>query len=78
MVASGELTLQDVLGQLVLDLVLAIMAALVGGAMAQRVGQPPILGYLLGGVVIGPFTPGFVADQLQLSVAQALHFLRVA
>jgi CPA2 family monovalent cation:H+ antiporter-2 len=47
---------------LVLDLVLAVGAAFAGGALAQRIGQPPILGYLLGGVAIGPFTPGPVAD----------------
>src|SRR5262245_66093885 len=47
---------------LVLDLVLAVVAAFVGGALAERLRQPPILGYLLGGVAIGPFTPGPVAD----------------
>ena len=29
-------------------------------------GQPPIVGYLVAGVVIGPFTPGFVGDQEQI------------
>src|SRR5262245_19373521 len=53
---------------LVLDLVLAVVAAFVGGALAQRVGQPPILGYLLGGVAIGPFTPGPVADLHHIQV----------
>jgi CPA2 family monovalent cation:H+ antiporter-2 len=48
--------------QLVLDLVLAVLAAFVGGIVAQRLGQPVILGYLLAGVVIGPFTPGPTAD----------------
>ncbi|WP_409730471.1 cation:proton antiporter [Tabrizicola flagellatus] len=32
------------------------------GLMAQRLKLPLIAGYLLAGVVIGPFTPGFVAD----------------
>ncbi len=44
------------------DLVLAVGAALVGGALAQRLGQPPLLGYLLGGILIGPYTPGPVSD----------------
>ncbi|MBI4588246.1 MAG: cation:proton antiporter [Candidatus Rokubacteria bacterium] len=44
------------------DLVLAIAAALVGGAAAQRLGQPPILGYLVGGILIGPYTPGPVSE----------------
>ena len=40
----------------------ALGVALLGGAAARRVGLPPIVGYLLAGVVIGPFTPGFVGD----------------
>ena len=28
----------------------------------HRAGLPPLLGYLLSGILIGPFTPGFVAD----------------
>ena len=47
---------------MVLDLVLAITAAFVGGIVAQRLGQPVLLGYLAGGVFIGPFTPGPTAD----------------
>ena len=43
---------------LILDLVAAVLAAFVGGLVAQRLGQPVILGYLAGGVVIGPFSPG--------------------
>jgi CPA2 family monovalent cation:H+ antiporter-2 len=33
------------------------------GALAHRLRMSPIVGYLLAGVAIGPFTPGFVADQ---------------
>ena len=33
------------------------------GALAQRLRISPLVGYLLAGIVIGPFTPGFVADQ---------------
>jgi CPA2 family monovalent cation:H+ antiporter-2 len=32
------------------------------GALAQRLKLPPLLGYLLAGVALGPFTPGFVGD----------------
>jgi CPA2 family monovalent cation:H+ antiporter-2 len=46
----------------ILDLGAAIAAALLGGVVAVRLGQPAILGYLLAGIVIGPFTPGFVGD----------------
>ncbi len=47
---------------LVLDLTTAVLTAFVGGVVAQRLGQPVILGYLLAGVVIGPFTPGPTVD----------------
>ena len=33
------------------------------GLAANRLRLPPIVGYLVAGVMIGPFTPGFVADQ---------------
>ena len=36
--------------------------AFIFGLLAARLRLPPILGYLLAGVVAGPFTPGFVAD----------------
>ena len=46
----------------VLNLALAVLAALLGGVVAQRLGQPVILGYLLAGVALGPFTPGPQVD----------------
>jgi CPA2 family monovalent cation:H+ antiporter-2 len=36
--------------------------ALVPGFLAVRLKLPALVGYLLAGVVAGPFTPGFVAD----------------
>jgi K+:H+ antiporter len=45
----------------------AVAAALLGGAIAVRLRQPAIVGYLISGVVIGPFTPGFVGDVEQIS-----------
>jgi CPA2 family monovalent cation:H+ antiporter-2 len=44
--------------QFVVDLVYAVLAAFIGGIVAQRLGQPVIIGYLIAGVAIGPFTPG--------------------
>ncbi len=32
------------------------------GLVATRLGLPPLVGYLVAGIVVGPFTPGFVAD----------------
>lgn len=37
-------------------------AAWILGLLTQRLGLSPIVGYLLAGVVVGPYTPGFVAD----------------
>lgn len=39
-----------------------LVAALVLGTLARRLGQSPLLGYLLAGVLIGPHTPGFTGD----------------
>ena len=36
--------------------------ALVLGFLAAKVRLPALVGYLLAGVIIGPYTPGFVAD----------------
>jgi len=36
--------------------------AFIDGIIARKIGLPAIVGYLLAGVVIGPFTPGFVGD----------------
>ncbi len=40
----------------------AFALALVLGFVATRLRMPPLVGYLLAGIVIGPTTPGFVAD----------------
>ncbi|MDF2760169.1 MAG: sodium/hydrogen exchanger [Thermomicrobiales bacterium] len=53
---------------LIVDIVLALGAATIGGFIAQRLGLPALIGYILAGLVIGPNTPGLVADvdQVQL------------
>ncbi|MFT3756316.1 MAG: YbaL family putative K(+) efflux transporter [Pseudoxanthomonas sp.] len=40
-----------------------LAVAFVLGAIANKLKFSPLVGYLLAGVVVGPFTPGFVADQ---------------
>jgi CPA2 family monovalent cation:H+ antiporter-2 len=40
------------------DLAYVFGAAVVGGAVARVLRQPLILGYVLGGILVGPFTPG--------------------
>jgi CPA2 family monovalent cation:H+ antiporter-2 len=46
---------------LIFTLTGAFTAALVFGYFTQRIRLSPIVGYLLAGIVVGPFTPGFVA-----------------
>jgi monovalent cation:H+ antiporter-2, CPA2 family len=43
-------------------LTVGLSAALVLGFVAQRLGCSPIVGYLLAGIAVGPYTPGIVAD----------------
>jgi CPA2 family monovalent cation:H+ antiporter-2 len=47
---------------LISTIVVALVLAFVLGAIANRFRISPLVGYLLAGVVIGPFTPGYVAD----------------
>lgn len=48
---------------LILTLTGGLASALLLGYMTQRIGLSPIVGYLLAGIVVGPYTPGFVADR---------------
>ncbi len=52
---------------LILNVAVAVGIALAGGLLAHLFRQPVIVGYLLAGVAIGPFTPGFVGDRGQIS-----------
>jgi CPA2 family monovalent cation:H+ antiporter-2 len=48
---------------LVSTIVVGLVLAFAFGAVAHRFKASPLVGYLLAGIVIGPFTPGFIADQ---------------
>ncbi|KYG04383.1 sodium:proton exchanger [Sorangium cellulosum] len=48
---------------LILTLTGGLTAALAFGFITQRLRLSPIVGYLLAGILVGPFTPGFVADK---------------
>jgi CPA2 family monovalent cation:H+ antiporter-2 len=48
---------------LITTIVVALVLAFALGALANRLRISPLVGYLLAGVMIGPFTPGYVADQ---------------
>ena len=47
---------------LISTIAVGLMAAFVGGFIAKRIGLPTIVGYIVAGVLLGPFTPGFIAD----------------
>ncbi len=47
---------------LIEHLTIALGAAFVAGFVVARVGLPPLVGYLLAGVLLGPATPGPIAD----------------
>ncbi|MFC7400380.1 YbaL family putative K(+) efflux transporter [Chelatococcus sp. GCM10030263] len=48
---------------LITTIVVGLGLAFIFGALANRFRLPPIVGYLIAGVAVGPFTPGYVADQ---------------
>jgi monovalent cation:H+ antiporter-2, CPA2 family len=59
---------------LLATIVVGLSFAFVLGALTHRIGISPLVGYLLAGVAVGPFTPGFVVDQ---ALAQELAELGV-
>ena len=48
---------------LITTLVAGFVLAFILGAAAHRLRLPPLVGYLVAGILVGPYTPGFVADQ---------------
>jgi CPA2 family monovalent cation:H+ antiporter-2 len=48
---------------LVSTIAIGLGLAFAFGVLAQRFRLPPLIGYLVAGIAIGPFTPGYVADQ---------------
>ena len=70
---------------LIATIALGLLLAFILGMIAHRLRVSPLVGYLLAGVVVGPFTPGYVADQgladqlaeigvILLMFAVGLHF----
>lgn len=53
---------------LVLDVGAVLLVAATSGFAARKVGLPAIVGYLLTGLLVSPFTPGFVADSNQIAL----------
>ncbi len=52
----------------ILEIGVLLLAAVVAGWLARRIGLPAVVGYLALGIVVSPFTPGYVADRDQLQL----------
>ncbi len=50
-------------GGLAITLLAALGTALLLGALANRLRMPPMVGYIAAGLLVGPFTPGYVANR---------------
>ena len=53
---------------LVLDVGVVLLLAATMGFLARKVGLPAVIGYLITGLMVSPFTPGYVASSDQLSI----------
>ncbi|HUQ40889.1 MAG TPA: cation:proton antiporter [Candidatus Limnocylindrales bacterium] len=52
----------------VLEIGLVLLVGGLAGIVARRFGLPAVVGYLAVGLIVGPFTPGYVADKHQIEV----------
>ncbi len=46
------------------DIAIIVVAALVGGYLAQRLRQPLLLGYIIAGILVGPYTGGVTVTEV--------------
>src|SRR5690349_3307503 len=46
------------------DIAIILVAALLGGFIAQRLQQPLILGYITAGILVGPYTGGVTVTEI--------------
>lgn len=53
---------------LVLNVGVVLTAAATMGFAARKLGLPSVIGYLITGLIVSPFTPGFVAENNQLAL----------
>lgn len=59
-------------GGLLVNLITALGAALVGAVLAALLRQPIIIGYIAAGIAIGPFTPGIIGDSAAIAALAEL------
>ena len=46
------------------DIIVLILTAFACGLVMQRLKQPLILGYILAGIILGPYTSGFTVEEI--------------
>ncbi|MCS7207240.1 MAG: cation:proton antiporter [Dehalococcoidia bacterium] len=56
----------------IVEIVVAVAAAFLFGGIAQRLGQPPVLGYILAGVAVGPYGTGLIKDPFHIALLAQL------
>jgi CPA2 family monovalent cation:H+ antiporter-2 len=52
----------------ILEIALLLLAAAGAGWLSRRLGLPAVIGYLAVGLVVSPFTPGFIANRGELQL----------
>jgi monovalent cation:H+ antiporter-2, CPA2 family len=62
LVEVGETVGMDHSAALIETMAIGLVAAFIGGIVASKLRMPTIVGYLVAGMAVGPFTPGLVAD----------------
>ncbi len=55
-------------GPVILEIGIVLSIAVAAGRLMRRLGLPAVIGYLAVGLVVSPFTPGYVADRHELHV----------
>lgn len=53
---------------LVLDVGVVLLGAATAGFIARKIGIPAIVGYIAVGLLVSPFTPGYIADKNQIAI----------
>ena len=64
-------------GPIILDIALVLIVAGTLGYLARKAGLPAILGYLFTGLLVSPFTPGYVTDAEQITLLFHCFFVFV-
>jgi CPA2 family monovalent cation:H+ antiporter-2 len=58
----------DTTAPVIFEIGFVLLLAALAGWLARRLGLPAVLGYLAAGLVVSPFTPGYVAERGQLQI----------